>query len=64
MDTNETRLAAIETKLDDVKRTVDRIYRIFFWTGVITVAAIILPLIGLMFAIPVIISNYSSLLGG
>ena len=63
MDQNETRLIAIETKLDEVKKTVDRMYRIFFWTGVITIAAIVLPLIGLVFAIPVIISNYSSLLG-
>jgi len=63
MDQNEARLAAIETKIDDVKKTVDRTYRIFFWSAVIAVASIILPLIGLLFAVPVLISNYSSLLG-
>ncbi|MFA6603449.1 MAG: hypothetical protein WCT10_01250 [Patescibacteria group bacterium] len=30
MDNIETHLAAIEARLDDLKKTVDRTYRIFF----------------------------------
>lgn len=54
-------------KLDEIGAKSDRAYRAaetvrtyLFWTGVITIALIVLPLIGLMFAIPQFISSYTS----
>ncbi len=32
------------------------------WTGIITLALIVLPLIGLLFMIPTFLSSYSSIL--
>jgi hypothetical protein len=56
-------------KLDEIGAKADRAYRAaetvrkyLFWTGVITVALIVLPLIGLAFAIPSFISSYTSTL--
>ncbi|MEK9151995.1 MAG: hypothetical protein AAB692_01370 [Patescibacteria group bacterium] len=61
MDPIETRLAAIEAKMNDVKTSVDRMYKFFLWTLIITAVTVVLPLIGLAFAIPKVISTYSSL---
>lgn len=56
-------------KLDEIGAKADRAYRAaetvrkyLFWTGVITVALIVLPLIGLAFAIPSFISSYTTTL--
>jgi len=58
-------------KLDEIGAKADRAYnasetvrKYLFWTGVITVALIVLPLIGLVFAIPSFISSYSTTLNG
>ena len=58
-------------KLDEIGAKADRAYRAaetvrkyLFWTGIITVALIVLPLIGLAFAIPSFISSYTSTLSG
>lgn len=52
-----------ETKADiaEIKKRVIRIERYFFWTAVITVAAIILPLIGLLFAAPKLLHTYTDI---
>ncbi len=54
-------------KLDEIGAKADRAYRAvetvrtyLFWTGVITIALIVLPIIGLMFALPQFISSYTS----
>lgn len=56
-------------KLDEIGAKADRAYqaaetvrKYLFWTGVITVALIVLPLIGLMFAIPSFVNTYTSTL--
>lgn len=59
----QARLAAIEKKIDDVYVSAEKTRKYFLWTAIITVAAIVLPLIGLAFAIPSVISSYSSALG-
>lgn len=64
MDQLDTRLAALETKMDEVKRSVDRMYRFFMWTLIITGVTVLLPLVGLIFVVPKLISTYSALLGG
>ncbi|MFO7807288.1 MAG: hypothetical protein R6V40_02585 [Candidatus Moraniibacteriota bacterium] len=62
-----------ETKkrLDDQDKLLKEIYfsvektrQYFLWTLIISVAAIVLPLIGLAIVIPKVISIYSSALGG
>lgn len=59
----EARLAALETKIDGIAKTTRRLYTIFLWTGIVTVAAIVLPLILMAFALPSLMSTYSSALG-
>jgi len=56
----------IENKIEELNRKIDEIYvsvektrKYFFWTMIITVAVVILPLIGLMFVIPSFLSNYT-----
>ncbi|MEN9647560.1 MAG: hypothetical protein RLY57_364 [Candidatus Parcubacteria bacterium] len=51
----------IKAELADIKQRIIKIERYFFWTAVITVAAIILPLIGLMFAIPKMLNTYTDI---
>jgi len=41
-----------ETKLDSIYKSVERMRKYFLWTLIVTVATIVLPLIGLMIAIP------------
>jgi hypothetical protein len=61
----------LSAKLDEIGAKADRAYKAaetvrkyLFWTGVITVALIVLPLIGLAFAIPSFISSYTTTLNG
>jgi hypothetical protein len=56
-------------KLDEISARADKAYqaaestrKYLFWTGVVTVALIVLPLIGLAFAIPSFISSYTTTL--
>ena len=58
------KLDELEAKLEEVRRTVVMIKKIFIWTMVITVAMFVLPLIGLAFIIPQIFSTYQELGGG
>jgi hypothetical protein len=61
----------LAAKLDEIGAKADRAYvaaekvrKYLFWTGVITVAMIVIPAIGLAFAIPQFISNYTTTLNG
>ena len=58
------RLDALEKKVDAAYHAAETVRKYLFWTGVVTVALIVLPLIGLAFAIPAFISNYTSTLNG
>ncbi len=58
-------------KLDEIGAKADRAYvaaekvrKYLFWTGVVTILLIVLPLIGLAFAIPSFISSYTTTLNG
>ena len=58
-------------KLDEIGAKADRAYvaaesvrKYLFWTGVITVALVVVPLIGLAFVLPSFISSYTSSLNG
>ncbi|KKU78837.1 MAG: hypothetical protein UY04_C0025G0023 [Parcubacteria group bacterium GW2011_GWA2_47_7] len=62
-DTNR-KIDALEAKIDAIFVSVEKTRKYFFWTMVITVAVLVVPMIGLMFAIPAFMSNYVDVLGG
>ncbi len=59
----EERLLALEQKIDAMSVVVKKLYRVFLITVIISVVAFVLPLIGLLFAIPSFLSTYASILG-
>jgi predicted lysophospholipase L1 biosynthesis ABC-type transport system permease subunit len=58
----EERLAALEKKIDAIYESVEKSRQYLLWTLVITIAVIVLPAIGLMFAVPSFVSNYNETL--
>ena len=64
MDEILKRLEEQDKKLDAIYKSVERTRKYFLWTLVVTVVVIVLPLIGLFFAVPAllkILGTYSSL---
>ncbi len=59
----DSRLAALEKKLDAIFVSAEKTRKYFLWTMIITVAMIVLPLIGIAFVLPSVIGAYSSALG-
>jgi hypothetical protein len=55
---------ALEKKVDSVFRSVEKTRKYFQWTLIITAVMVVLPLIGLLFAIPSYLSTLSSLGAG
>lgn len=60
----QNKITELEKKIDEVYISVEKTRKIILWTGIITLAVIVLPLIGLLFAIPSFISNYTTALDG
>ena len=58
------RLDEIGAKVDAAYQAAEKVRKYLFWTGVITVAFIVLPLIGLVFVLPQFISSYTTTLNG
>jgi len=58
----EERLAAIEKKIDAIYETTEKTRKYLFWTLAITIAVVVLPAIGLVFAVPSFISTYNETL--
>lgn len=54
----QDRLDVIEAKVDATLKSVNKIKMYMTITAWVTIAVIVLPLIGLMFAIPSLISSY------
>jgi hypothetical protein len=50
-----------DEKLEKIFVSVEKTRKYIFWTMVITIGFVVLPLIGLIFAIPAFLSTYSSL---
>lgn len=46
-------------KLDDIYCLVERMRKYFLWTLIVTIAVIVLPLIGLIFVIPQFLNTYT-----
>ena len=58
------KLDEIGAKADKAYQAAEKVRKYLFWTGVITVALIVLPLIGLAFVLPSFISSYTTNLTG
>lgn len=55
------KIEALENQLQENTKMVRQIRKFFLWTLIISAVIIILPLIGLLFAIPQFLDTYSSL---
>ena len=55
------RLSAIETKVDAIYQSTEKTRKYFLWTLIVTAILVVLPAIGLIFAIPSFISTYSQI---
>ena len=58
------KLDEIAAKADAAFKAAESTRKYLFWTGVVTAALIIIPAIGLAFAIPQFISSYTTGLTG
>lgn len=61
MEELDPKIEELEKKMDALQRSIDKLRKIFLWTLIISVAIIVLPLIGLLFVIPKFLSSYSSI---
>lgn len=64
MNDIDVKLAEISQKIDAMTKVVKRLQFYFMLTVIISVAAILLPAIGLVWAIPQFINNYATPLSG
>jgi len=55
------KLDEIGAKADAAYRASEKVRKYLFWTGVVTVALIVIPAIGLVFAIPQFLNTYSQI---
>ena len=51
----------LEKKIEKLQQSIDRLNKIFFWTLIITVVLFVLPLLGLLFAIPQFLAGLGGL---
>ncbi len=58
----KTALDALQTKIDKTFVAAEKTRKYMFWTVVITVALIVLPLLAIPFAIGPLLSSYTSAL--
>lgn len=58
------KIEVLEKKTDAVLSSVEKMRKFFFWTLVAALVMIVLPLIGLVFAIPVYLDTISGLTAG
>jgi hypothetical protein len=55
---------ALSAKIDAVYTSSEKMRKYFFWTMIVSVVVVVLPLLGLVFAVPSFISTYTSTLNG
>ena len=60
----EQRLVQMEEKVDKIYVSVEKTRRYFMWTLIISIAVIVLPLIGLLITIPMYLNNLKTGLMG
>ncbi len=54
----------LERKIDLIYVSVEKTRKYIFWTMVVSLVFVVLPIIGLLFAIPAFLSNYVGALEG
>ncbi len=52
-----------DEKLEKIYISTEKTRKYFLWTMILTIALVVLPLLGLIVAIPSFLSNYSSVTG-
>lgn len=57
---DEQRLDELEKKIDLTYRSVEKVRKYLFYTFVVTVVLFVLPLVGLLFAVPTMMSSLSA----
>jgi len=57
----EKKLEIMDKKIDEMHISVEKTRKYFLWTLIATAIVVILPIIGLMFAIPSFLSTYNSI---
>ncbi|HEY4525835.1 MAG TPA: hypothetical protein VJL32_01910 [Candidatus Paceibacterota bacterium] len=57
------RIEQQEKRLEEIYISVEKTRKYFMWTLIVTVVAIVLPLIGLAVVIPLLFSTYTNVLG-
>lgn len=55
------KIEAQQAELLEIKTSLKKIQSYFFWTFVITIALVVLPALGLVFAIPKFLSTFSEI---
>ena len=64
MDTElSQKLQAQDEKLEQIYQSVEKTRKYFLWTMIATVVTFVLPLIGLMIAVPFLMSSLSTVYG-
>jgi len=58
----EERIAQLEAKIDAIYVSVEKTRKYLLWTMIVTLALVVLPALGLVFAIPSFISTYNQTL--
>jgi type IV secretory pathway component VirB8 len=59
----QEKMAGLERKMDEIYASVEKTRKYFLWTMIITVAVIVLPIIGLLFVIPSFLNTTINSLG-
>ena len=58
----EARLASLEKKIDAIYISTEKTRKYFLGTMIVTAVAFVLPLIGLLFAIPTFLSSFNGMM--
>lgn len=56
----EQKIEELEKKVDAIYVSVEKTRKYILWTAIITVAVVVLPLIGLVFVIPSFLDTYTT----
>ncbi len=57
----EKRVIELEAKIDAIYISVEKTRKYILWTGLITLGIVVLPIIGLLFAIPAFLNNLETI---
>lgn len=57
----EQKITSLEEQVAKIYKSVEQTRKMILWTGIITIAFIVLPLIGLLFAIPTFLTQFQDI---